>query len=41
MTEQDLPKTIGPYKIESLFQVRRMSSIYLGTHPETKRTHYY
>lgn len=32
----ELPKTIGPYKIESLLEKGGMSVIYLAVHPETK-----
>lgn len=32
----EIPKTIGPYKIESLLEKGGMSYVYLGTHPETK-----
>lgn len=32
----DIPKTIGPYKIESLLEKGGMSLLYLATHPETK-----
>jgi hypothetical protein len=32
----DIPKTIGPYKIESLLEKGGMSVLYLATHPETK-----
>lgn len=31
----DIPKSIGPYKIESLLEKGGMSVLYLGTHPET------
>ena len=33
-----LPKQIGPYKIESLLKKGGMSILYLGVHPETKRS---
>jgi serine phosphatase RsbU (regulator of sigma subunit)/tRNA A-37 threonylcarbamoyl transferase component Bud32 len=32
----EVPKAIGPYKIESLLERGGMSFVYLGTHPETK-----
>lgn len=32
----EVPKMIGPYKIESLLEKGGMSMLYLGTHPETK-----
>lgn len=32
----DLPKMIGPYKIENLLEKGGMSVLYLGIHPETK-----
>lgn len=32
----EIPKFIGPYKIESLLEKGGMSLIYLGTHPDTK-----
>lgn len=32
----DIPKMIGPYKIESLLEKGGMSILYLGSHPETK-----
>lgn len=32
----EIPKQIGPYKIESLLNKGGMSLLYLGTHPETK-----
>lgn len=32
----EIPKTIGPYKIESLLEKGGMSYVYLGTHPDTK-----
>lgn len=32
----DLPKMIGPYKIENLLEKGGMSILYLGIHPETK-----
>lgn len=32
----EIPKMIGPYKIESLLEKGGMSILYLGTHPETK-----
>jgi len=31
----EIPKSIGPYKIESLLEKGGMSVLYLGTHPET------
>lgn len=31
----DVPRVIGPYKIESLLEKGGMSLVYLGTHPET------
>lgn len=34
--QPEIPKTIGPYKIESLLERGGMSILYLGTHPETK-----
>jgi len=34
-TPVDLPESIGPYKIESLFEKGGMSVLYLGTHKET------
>lgn len=33
---QEIPKYIGPYKIESLLEKGGMSILYLGTHPDTK-----
>lgn len=30
-----IPEVIGPYKIESLLEIGGMSTVYLGTHPET------
>jgi hypothetical protein len=33
-----LPATIGPYKIESLLNKGGMSFLYLGLHPQTKKT---
>ena len=33
----EIPKTIGPYKVESLLETGGMSTIYLGTDPETKK----
>ena len=33
-----LPQQIGPYKIESLLNKGGMSFLYLGLHPETKKT---
>jgi serine/threonine protein kinase len=33
----EIPKFIGPYKIESLLEKGGMSILYLGTHPETKQ----
>lgn len=32
----EIPKTIGPYKIESLLEKGGMSVLYLGTHPDTQ-----
>ena len=32
----EVPKFIGPYKIESLLEKGGMSILYLGTHPDTK-----
>ena len=32
----EIPKMIGPYKIESLIEKGGMSLIYLGVHPDTK-----
>lgn len=32
----EVPKYIGPYKIESLLEKGGMSILYLGTHPDTK-----
>lgn len=32
----EIPKSIGPYKIESLLEKGGMSILYLGTHPETR-----
>lgn len=32
----EIPKQIGPYKIESLLEKGGMSVLYLGTHPETQ-----
>ncbi|MBS4168171.1 protein kinase [Parachlamydia sp. AcF125] len=32
----EVPKKVGPYKIECLLQKGGMSLLYLGTHPETK-----
>lgn len=32
----EIPKFIGPYKIESLLERGGMSILYLGTHPETR-----
>ncbi|WP_284452977.1 MULTISPECIES: protein kinase domain-containing protein [Parachlamydia] len=32
----EVPKKVGPYKIECLLQKGGMSILYLGTHPETK-----
>lgn len=34
-TPLEIPKNIGPYKIESLLERGGMSILYLGTHPET------
>ncbi|MBM3202171.1 MAG: serine/threonine protein kinase, partial [Chlamydiae bacterium] len=34
--EEDIPKKIGPYTIESLLSKGSMSYLYLGLHPETK-----
>lgn len=33
---EDIPVSIGPYKIESLLETGGMSVVYLGTHPKTK-----
>lgn len=33
---EEIPASIGPYKIESLLERGGMSLLYLGTHPETK-----
>lgn len=33
---REIPKKIGPYKIESLLEKGGMSILYLGTHPQTK-----
>lgn len=33
---QEIPKTIGPYPIESILETGGMSIIYLGMHPDTK-----
>jgi len=32
----EIPEKIGPYKVESLLETGGMSSVYLGTHPETQ-----
>ena len=34
--EPQLPSTIGPYKVESLFSKGGMSLLYLGSHPDRK-----
>lgn len=34
--EPQIPETIGPYRIESLFSKGGMSLLYLGIHPETR-----
>jgi serine/threonine protein kinase len=33
---EDIPKMIGPYKIEHLLEKGGMSILYLGTHPNTR-----
>lgn len=35
-TVEEIPKQIGPYKIEALLEKGGMSYLYLATHPETK-----
>jgi serine/threonine protein kinase len=36
LSQENLPKQIGPYKIEALLEKGGMSFLYLATHPETQ-----